>query len=346
MKPEHSPLPASRINACVLGSGPFGTALSIVLAGNCTEVRLWGRDAELVRHVNEHRENTKYLPGIGLSANVRATLSMTEALDDVALVVCAVPSHVLRNVIADALPLLREGVPLVSTSKSIEAGTLFLMTELLQDCLPRPLHAQIAVLSGPSFAKELAMRRPTAVTIAAFSPEVASRCQRLLQTDYLRLDTSLDIVGVQIGAALKNVIAIAVGISDGLELGNNMKAALITLGLEEIGRLTARLGADPRTPWGLSGLGDLVLTSSGPMSRSWRVGADLARGARLTEILEAMGKEMIEGATTALSVHALAERSGVDLPMCREVARILDGKNVREAMSELQSALLWKSELR
>jgi glycerol-3-phosphate dehydrogenase (NAD(P)+) len=328
-----------RGNACVLGSGPFGTALSNVLAVNCSEVRLWGRDPALVRQVNEQHENPRYLPGIALAENVRATLAMPEALRDADIVVLAVPSHVLRGVIADARPFLREGAPLVSTSKSIETGTLFTMTEMLQDCLPRSLHAQLAVLSGPSFAKELAMRRATAVTIAAFSAAVASQCRRLLRTDWLRLEVSVDVIGVQIVAALKNVIAIAVGISDGLGLGINTRAAIVTMGLEEIGQLSARLGGDPHTVCGLSGLGDLVLTSSGPMSRSWLVGAELAKGARFRDILTAMGKEMIEGATTAASVGALAQRGEVDLPICRQVARIIDGESAAEAMAELQRTL-------
>lgn len=325
--------------ACVLGAGPFGTALANTLAVNCDRVMLWGRDPAIARAVNERRESPRHLPGVALSDRIRATLSLSDALDGASLVVLAVPSHAVRGVIAVAAPGLPD-VPLVSTSKSIEVGTLFTMTELLEDCLPRSLHAQLAVLSGPSFAKDLAMRCPTLVTLAVATPEVAARCRLLLQTDFLRLAVSGDVIGVQIGAALKNVIAIAVGISEGLGLGNHMRAALITLGLDEIARMAAQLGADPRTVYGLSGLGDLVLTSSGATSRSWQVGAALSRGARLPEILRALGKDSIEGATTAASVHALARRAGVDLPICHQVARILEGHDARAAMAELQAAML------
>lgn len=334
--------PPSSLRTCVLGSGPFGTALSNALAENCAEVRQWGRDPRVVEQINEHHENGKYLPGIRLSRRVRATLSMAEALDGAALVLLVLPSHVLRKALSDATPYLRTGAPILTTSKSIEAGTLFTMSELFRDSLPAALHGDIAVLSGPSFAKELAQRLPTVVTLAASSPEVISRCQAMMQTSFLRLHPSLDQVGVQIGAALKNVIAIGVGICDGLGLGANMRAAFIALGLEEIGRLAARLGGEAQTLGGLSGLGDLVLTATGTSSRSWQVGAGLAKERRLADILKEMGKEMIEGATTAASVPAMVERWGVELPLCRTVHRILDGAGAARSMRELQDELFVK----
>lgn len=326
-------------HACVLGSGPFGTALCNALAENCEQVRQWARDPRVVEQINQRHENAKHLPGVTLSPRVRATLSMAEAVGGAELVLFVLPSGALRGVLAEAAPQLRPGVPLVCTSKSIEPGTLFTMSELFQDCLPASLHAGIAILSGPALAKELGKRSPTMVAIAAASAAAAARCQALLQTSYLRLRVEPDLRGVQLGAALKNVIAIAVGISDGLGLGANLRAALITLGLEEIGRLVSGLGGDARTLAGLAGLGDLVLTASGPLSRSWQVGAGLAKSRSMKDILRDLGRDSIEGATTATSVAALAERAGVTLPICRQVQRAVEGASAAQAMRELQAEM-------
>jgi glycerol-3-phosphate dehydrogenase (NAD(P)+) len=328
------------MRACVLGSGPFGTALANNLAVRCGRVWLWGRDADLIEHINRQHENRKYLPGISLLPNIRGTLSLPEALNEADIIVLAVPSHSLPAVMSSALPYLPANVPVVVTSKSFEDGKNFLISDLLKSCLPSEFHPCIDVLSGPSFAKELARRQPTFLVIAALREDVALRCQQLLQTDTLQLRVNMDIIGVQVGAALKNVISIAAGICDGLHLGPNMKAALITWGLEEIARLAVHLGADSHTVYGVSGIGDLILTSAGASSRSWQVGFELAKGCLIDDVLAKMGKEMIEGVKTARNVMVLAQREGVDMPICSQVFHVINGKDASLAMQELQRGVV------
>jgi glycerol-3-phosphate dehydrogenase (NAD(P)+) len=321
----------------VIGSGSFGTALANTLATNCEEVRLWGREPALVETINARHENTTYLPGIPLAPHVRATTSLQEALEGAELVVLATPSHATREVMLKALPHLPRGVPLMTVSKGIENETLMTMTELLEDCLPEEFHPYIAVLSGPSFAKELAMRAPTVVTIASHWEKVAVRCQKVLQTETFRSYTSSDVVGVQYGGALKNVIAIAAGMADGLGMGHNARAAIITRGLAEITRLAVRKGGNPLTLSGLSGMGDLVLTCTGELSRNRRVGMELGRGRPLAEVLGDMN-QVAEGVKTAKSARDLSLKLGVDLPICLQVYAIAyEGKSARSAVVELMT---------
>jgi glycerol-3-phosphate dehydrogenase (NAD(P)+) len=236
-----------------------------------------------------------------------------------------------------ALPSLPHRVPVVTVSKGIENGTLMTMTELLEDCLPEEYHPYIAVLSGPSFAKELAMRMPTVVTIAAHWEKVAQRCQKALATETFRSYTSKDVVGVQLGGALKNVIAIAAGIADGLGFGHNARAAIITRGLAEITRVAVRLGANPLTLSGLAGMGDLVLTCTGELSRNRRVGMELGKGRALEDVLKDM-KQVAEGVKTAISARDLSRKTGVELPICEQVYCIThEGKNPRQAVVELMT---------
>jgi glycerol-3-phosphate dehydrogenase (NAD(P)+) len=324
------------MRVCVLGSGPFGTSLANVLAVHCEQVWLWGRNDRVVASVNERHENSTHLPGIPLSPKVRGTLSLEESLQGAELVVSAVPSHVTREVMRVALPHLPPGVPILTVSKALENGTLFTMTQLLEDCLPSSFHPFIAILSGPSFAQELARRLPTTVTIAARDEQVAIYCQRLFHTDTLRTYTTTDVIGVEIGGALKNVIAIAVGMIEGLGFGFNTRSAIITLGLAEISRLAVHLGADPRTLNGLSGMGDLVLTCTGELSRSWQVGFELAKDRSLEDILRSIKKPTIEGVKTAQSAHALSIRTGVELPICHHVHLVThQGKRAQVAMTEV-----------
>ncbi|WP_163995678.1 NAD(P)H-dependent glycerol-3-phosphate dehydrogenase [Pyxidicoccus caerfyrddinensis] len=324
------------MRVCVLGSGPFGTALANVLAVHCEQVALWGRSEPVAASVNQRHENSIHLAGIPLSPRIRATLSLGEALEGAGLVVSAVPSHATREVIRAALPHLPHGVPLLTVSKALENGTLFTMTQLLEDCLPRSFHPSIAILSGPSFAQELARGLPTTVTLAARDTSVALACQKLLQTGTLRTYTTTDVMGVQLGGALKNVIAIAVGMLEGLGFGFNTRAAIITRGLAEIARLAVHLGADPRTLNGLSGMGDLVLTCTGELSRSWQVGFELARDRALEEILRSIKKPTIEGVKTARSAQELSLRTGVELPICHQVYLATHhGKSARVAMTEV-----------
>ncbi|QSQ18081.1 MULTISPECIES: NAD(P)H-dependent glycerol-3-phosphate dehydrogenase [Myxococcus] len=321
----------------VIGSGSFGTALANVLAVNCEEVRLWGREQSVVDSINTRHENPTYLPGIPISERVRATRDLEEALTGSELVVLATPSHATREVLARAKDFLPSHVPIVTVSKGIENETLLTMTELLEDCLPESFHPYIAVLSGPSFAKELARRMPTVVTIASHWDKVAVRCQKALQTETFRSYTSTDVVGVQYGGALKNVIAIAAGMADGLGMGHNARAAIITRGLAEITRLAVRKGANPLTLSGLSGMGDLVLTCTGELSRNRHVGMELGKGRKLEDILSQM-KEVAEGVKTARSARDLSLKTGVELPICQQVYLIAyEGKNAKSAVVDLMT---------
>ena len=325
------------MRASVIGSGSFGTALANVLAVNFEQVGLWGRDAALADSINSHHENSTYLPDIPLSSRIRATVSLQEALEGSELVVLATPSHVTRDVVANALPYLPLHAPVLTVAKGIENETLLTMTEVLEDCLPEEYHPYIAVLSGPSFAKELAQRMPTVVTIASHWDKVAVRCQKALQTETFRSYTSKDVVGVQYGGALKNVIAIAAGMADGMGMGHNARAALITRGIAEISRLAVRKGANPLTLSGLSGMGDLVLTCTGELSRNRRVGMELGRGRPLQEILGDM-RQVAEGVKTAKSAKDLARQTGVELPICEQVYAIAyEGKNAKAAVVELMT---------
>lgn len=325
------------MRGCVIGSGSFGTALANVLAVNCEEVRLWGREPSVVEAINARHENSTYLKGIPISERVRATNSLEEALAGSELVVLATPSHATREVVAKAKPYLPRHVPLITVAKGIENETLLTMTELLEDCLPEEFHPYIAVLSGPSFAKELARRMPTVVTIASHWDKVAVRCQKALQTETFRSYTSTDVVGVQYGGALKNVIAIAAGMADGLGMGHNARAAIITRGLAEITRLAVRKGANPLTLSGLSGMGDLVLTCTGELSRNRHVGMELGKGRKLPDILAEM-KEVAEGVKTAKSARDLELKTGVELPICHQVYLIAyEGKSAKSAVVDLMT---------
>jgi glycerol-3-phosphate dehydrogenase (NAD(P)+) len=325
------------MRAAVLGSGSFGTALANTLAINCTQVRVWGREVAAVTAINTQHENAGYLPGIPLSERVQATTELTESLDGAELVVVAIPSQATREVIRLALPWLPPQVPIVTVSKGIENGSLMTMTQVLEDCLPETFHPYLAILSGPSFAKELALRMPTVVTIASRWDKVAMRIQKALQTESFRAYTSTDVVGVEMGGALKNVIAIAAGISDGLGFGHNARAALITRGLAEITRMAVRQGANPLTLAGLSGMGDLVLTCTGELSRNRRVGVELGKGRPLSDVLGEMN-QVAEGVKTAKSARDLSEKTGVELPICAQVYAIMyEGKNSKRAVVELMT---------
>lgn len=321
----------------VLGSGSFGTALANVLAVNSEEVFVWGRDKDLIAAINEKHENVEYLPGITLSPNVRGTLSLEESLKGSQLVVVAIPSQASRDVMRRACEFLPRNVPIVTVAKGIENDTLLTMTEVLEDALPEEFHPWLAVLSGPSFAKELAQRMPTVVTVASNWEKVALRIQKLMHTDTFRTYTSKDVVGVQMGGALKNVIAIATGMAEGLGLGHNAQAAIITRGLAEISRIAVNRGANPLTLSGLSGMGDLVLTCTGELSRNRRVGVELGRGRALNDILGDM-KQVAEGVKTAKSAHDLEERTGLELPICHQVYCIAyEGKSPKQAVMELMT---------
>ncbi len=321
----------------VIGAGAFGTALSNLLASRGHSVKLWAYEAEVALAINERHENALYLPGISLAADLRATGDLAEAVDRAELVLLAVPSHVARAIVRQLAPLLPASIPIVTVAKGIENESLLTMTEVLEDVLPVERHPYLAVLSGPSFAREVAERLPTAVTVASAWERLAREVQRAFATESFRVYTSPDVVGVQLGGALKNVIAVGAGCAEGLGFGLNTRAALITRGLAEMTRAAVRRGANPLTLSGLSGMGDLVLTCTGALSRNREVGIALGRGERLEEILQGR-RSVAEGIKTAASACQLADRLGIEMPISREVYRILyEAKPPRQAVADLMT---------
>lgn len=315
----------------VLGAGSWGTALAIHLARNGHQVRLWGRDRSLIAAMRESGENAEYLPGCGLPAALTATGLIDEAVEGVSYVLTAIPSHGLRAVVRDASRFLPSGVTIVSTTKGIELDSLLRMSEVIRE--ETGDRHRVAVLSGPSFAVEVARRLPTAVSVACEDGEVASAVQHEFRGPSLRLYVTDDVVGVEMGGAIKNVIAIAAGVVEGLGLGHNAMAALITRGLAEIARLACALGARRDTLSGLSGLGDLVLTCTGDLSRNRHVGIELGRGRRVEDILAGM-RMVAEGVRTTRAALALGERHRVELPIAAQMAAVLDGRTAPLAAVE------------
>jgi glycerol-3-phosphate dehydrogenase (NAD(P)+) len=297
-------------------------------------VRLWVRDPELARAIERTGENRRYLPGVSLEG-VAATADLEEALDGAWLVVSAVPSHVVRPVMGTAAARVDPEAIVVSASKGIEEGTLKRMTEVLADVLGG--ERRLAALSGPSFAAEVGRDAPTAVTLAAHDPVVAESAREAFFAPRFRVYTSEDVVGVELGGAVKNVVAIATGIADGLDYGHNARAALITRGLAEISRLGIALGGQRLTFMGLAGLGDLVLTCTGDLSRNRTVGLRLARGEALESILAGMG-QVAEGVRSTRSVRDLAARIGVELPIVEQVYEMLyHAKSPQVVVEELMT---------
>jgi glycerol-3-phosphate dehydrogenase (NAD(P)+) len=323
--------------AAVLGAGAWGTALAKVLADKGDDVWIWARRAELTTPINEGHENTRYLPGIELPKNLRATDDLTLALKGADLVVFVAPSHATREVCRLAAPHIPQGVPVVSATKGIENDSLMFMDEVLRAELPAACAHHLAFLSGPSFAKELAKKLPTAVVIASHDASVCNAVMKRFHTPYLRLYGSEDVPGVECGGALKNVIAIATGAIDGLGYGMNTRAALITRGLAEIARLAMARGGTPLTLAGLAGMGDLVLTCTGELSRNRTVGLELGRGRKLGEVLASLG-HVAEGVKTAKSAYDLSMKLSVDMPIMREVYAVLyDDKPLQKAVDDLMA---------
>ncbi|HHD10950.1 MAG TPA: NAD(P)-dependent glycerol-3-phosphate dehydrogenase [Deltaproteobacteria bacterium] len=323
----------------VIGGGSWGTTLANLLAEKGLSVRLWVRSNSLCELIREKRENPAYLKGVRLSDNILPTTSIKEALEDSPIVVCAVPSHGIRAIFTEASQYIRKDAIIVSTSKGIEEGTHLTCSAILKECLDRELHQRVVVLSGPSFAGEVSRGLPTAVCVAGI-PEYTESIQRLFSTPSFRVYTNPDMTGVELGGALKNVVAIASGISDGLGLGNNARAALITRGLKEMVRLGVECGAEEKTFYGLSGMGDLVLTCTGELSRNRKVGLEIGKGKTLGEVLSGM-KMVAEGVRTSRSVRELARVKGVDMPITEQVYNILyESKSPRDAVMELMTRRL------
>ncbi|HZA37285.1 MAG TPA: NAD(P)H-dependent glycerol-3-phosphate dehydrogenase [Vicinamibacterales bacterium] len=320
-------------HAAVLGSGSWGTALSVHLAELQHPVRLWARDAALAREMRTRRANPVYLPDVRFPDDLRPTASLEEALAGAELVVVAIPSHGVAEVMRAAAPMLPPGATVVSATKGIDVESLMRVSELLERELQGA--CPTVVLSGPSFAVELARHLPTAVCVASHDRVAVERVQAEFRSHYLRLYATDDVIGVEVGGALKNVIAIAAGVVEGLGLGHNALAALITRGLAEIGRLATALGARRETLAGLAGLGDLVLTCTGTHSRNRHVGMELARGRSLPAIIGSM-KMVAEGVRTTEAALALGARAGIELPITTQMAHVLSGRrSARDALGEL-----------
>lgn len=319
----------------VIGAGAWGTALAKHLAEKDLEVRLWAYERDVVNAINASHENPVFLKGIPLPSNLTATSSLVEAVSGCDGVLFAVPSHLTRSVMHQLASHISEPLPFVCATKGIEEHTAKLMTQVMEDELPPPMHRFLMVLSGPSFASEFSVGKPTAVCLAGPDHQLVQQFQSALVTPVLRVYADADVIGVQLGGALKNVMALAAGVIDGLDLGLNARAALITRGLAEIIRLGVAMGADPRTFYGLSGVGDLVLTCTGTLSRNHSVGVRLGRGETLEPILAGM-QAVAEGVRTSRAALMLAHRYQVDMPIIQEINAVLyDGKSCKRAVTDL-----------
>jgi glycerol-3-phosphate dehydrogenase (NAD(P)+) len=323
------------MKVAVLGAGSWGTALAKVLADKGHAVHLWGRREDAMRALEESRVNAPFLPGIRLPDTLTGTHLLEEALDGADMLLVAVPTHGLREVLPKVSPLVRRPIPVISATKGIEQDSLKLVNHVIEDELPWSVGTFVA-LSGPSFAMEVAQGQPTVVVAAAKDAGLAREVQRAFFSDgSFRVYLSTDVLGVEMGGALKNVIAIAAGASDGMGFGTNARAALITRGLAEIAQLAVRMGAEPMTLAGLAGMGDLVLTCSGSLSRNRHVGFELGKGRKLRDILGDM-RQVAEGVRTTKSAWDLAQREGVSMPIVEQVFRVLyEDKDPRVAVWDL-----------
>lgn len=320
----------------VIGAGSWGTTLASLLAEKGYDVSLWSHEKDVAEEIQRNRTNSVYLPEAVLPAALKATHHIEESMEKARYILNVVPTQFARSVFSGAARFVHEEAVIVSAAKGIEHGSLLTVSSVLRDLTGR----QIAVLSGPSFAREVISKLPTAVTLATNNAETALLLQEIFNTGYFRVYTHTDMVGVELGGALKNVIAIASGISDGLGLGHNARAALITRGIAEMTRLGERMGADKRTFSGLSGIGDLVLTCTGPLSRNYSVGVNLGQGRKLSEILSSK-KSVAEGVATALSAFELSLKFDVEMPIVEQVYEVIyKDKSPAEAADVLMNRAL------
>jgi glycerol-3-phosphate dehydrogenase (NAD(P)+) len=326
-----------KMTLAVIGAGSWGTALSIVLASKFERVRLWVHEEDLAVRMNATRENDLYLQGFKLPQNVDVLTDLGAAVDRASVVMGVMPSRHARVLYTKMLPYLEKSMIFVSATKGIENGTLLRMSEVIEEVTGAP---KIAILSGPTFAREVASGDPAAVVVASSDLRVATEVQTAFSGPSLRLYTNHDPIGVEVGAALKNVIAIGAGVCKGLGLGNNTVAALITRGLAEISRLAVAMGGEPKTLAGLAGLGDLVLTCSGDLSRNRQVGLELARGRTIEDVTGSMSM-VAEGVETCAAAVSLGTKFGVDLPIVQQMHAVLHHrKSPREALRDLMERTL------
>ncbi len=321
----------------VLGGGSWGTALANVMAANGADVRMWARDPAVAAQINTESRNEKYLPGVELQDTIEASPELEPVLDSASMVLYVSPSQAIREVLQAARPFLAGEPLVVSASKGIELDSGLRMSQVVGEVLGSEFGERTTVVSGPSFAAELARRLPTAVAAASLEEENARRVQVVLQSEYLRVYTQTDVIGTELGGALKNIIALASGISDGLGLGNNARAALLTRGLAEMVRLTTRLGGQEATLSGLAGIGDLVLTCTGDLSRNRQVGLAVGRGERLADVLAGM-QQVAEGVLTTKAARDLAHEHGIEMPIVDAAYAILfEGVSPQRVLAELMA---------
>jgi len=324
----------------IIGGGGWGTALAIILAPRFPRVRLWVYEADLAARMGETRENDVYLSGCRLPRHVEIVNQLPAALDSAEIVLSAIPSHLVRGLYQQMLPFLHESMVFVSATKGLENGTLLRMSEVIRGVLQARLAPRVAVISGPTFALEVARFEPTALVVASSDGSLSETVQAAFSGPTFRLYASSDTIGVEIGGSVKNVVAIGAGVVHGLGLGHNTMAALITRGLAEITRLAVAMGGAAQTLAGLAGLGDLVLTCSGDLSRNRKVGIELAHGRKLEEIVSSM-KMVAEGVKTTNAVADLAKRHSVEMPICEQMLQMLQfGISPREAIQRLMDRSL------
>ena len=324
----------------IIGAGSWGTALALTLANLGHAVRLWAYEEEVVESLRTRHENELFMPGVRLPESVIPTNDLAEALAGAEVVVTAAPSHVCRTLYERMLPRLQPDMVFVSATKGLDTERLMRMSEVFQSVVGESFRPQLTVLSGPSFAREVAQGHPTALVVASDEREAAQLIQNEFSSRVLRLYTSSDVVGVELGGAVKNVIAIAAGVVEGLGLGHNPTAALITRGLAEMARLACACGARRETLAGLAGMGDLVLTCTGHLSRNRTVGVELGQGRKLADIIGPM-RMVAEGVKTTAATVALAARHAIEMPITQQVHRILEGQvSPREAIRELMERTL------
>ncbi|MBM7604438.1 glycerol-3-phosphate dehydrogenase (NAD(P)+) [Metabacillus crassostreae] len=321
----------------VLGAGSWGTALAIVLADNGHKVKLWGHRQSLIDEINTTKQNKKYLPGVELPENIIGTSSLGDSLEGVHTIILAVPTKAIRDVLSEVKKIVKNQLTIVHVSKGIEPDTLLRISEIIEVEMPAHLLKDVVVLSGPSHAEEVSQRHITTVTSSSKTMSAAEYIQDLFINQHFRVYTNPDIIGVEIGGALKNIIALAAGITDGLGYGDNAKAALITRGLAEIARLGSKMGGNPLTFSGLTGIGDLIVTCTSIHSRNWRAGNLLGKGQNLDEVLANMGM-VVEGVRTTKAAYQLAQKYEVKMPITEALYDVLfNNKAPKEAVDSLMA---------
>lgn len=309
-------------NFSVIGSGSWGTALASVLANNNCSVSMWSHSDEVAEEITTKHTNKRYLPNSSLPKGITCTTSIKEALKDSNLILITVPSKAMREVAKKIAPLIKEDTIIIHASKGLETSTSKRMTEVLEEEMPKETHQNISVLSGPSHAEEVIDKKPTTVSISSKNNEIAKKIQKIFSNDYFRVYTNNDIIGVELGGTLKNVVAIGAGICDGLHFGDNAKAALLTRSIVEIIRFGTFFGAKPETFYGLTGLGDLIVTGTSVHSRNWKLGNLIAKGKSVEEAVDSLGM-VAEGVNTSKVIYRISKEKEIDMPIFNTIHEIL-----------------------